>query len=144
MSYSSGVNCWYANEHNQSNGSRNVGFSICFKSVNATGVAKLFSSQNTGTPSQIDSIALIEPEIVIEDVDKPMVVALEEYLNGELEWRVPEEDKLESDEEWIWIIIQVSRSNQDTLRKPHIFGCANGQGCYTQYRWPRIIQLIHL
>ena len=45
-----------------------------------------------------DSIQLIEPEIVIEDIDKPMVVALEEYLNGELEWRKPEEDNPESDE----------------------------------------------
>ena len=45
-----------------------------------------------------DSIQLIEPEIVIEDIDKPMVVALEEYLNDELEWRKPEEDKSESDE----------------------------------------------
>ena len=45
-----------------------------------------------------DSIQIIEPTIVIEDIDKPMVVALEEYLNGELEWRKPEEDKLESDE----------------------------------------------
>ena len=45
-----------------------------------------------------DSIQIIEPEIVIEDIDKPMVVALEEYLNGELEWRKPEEDKSESDE----------------------------------------------
>ena len=45
-----------------------------------------------------DSIQIIEPEIVIEDIDKPMVVALEEYLNGELEWRKPEEDNPESDE----------------------------------------------
>ena len=45
-----------------------------------------------------DTIQIIEPEIVIEDIDKPMVVALEEYLNGELEWRKPEEDKPESDE----------------------------------------------
>ena len=45
-----------------------------------------------------DSIQFIEPEIVIEDIDKPMVVALEEYLKGELEWRKPEEDKPESDE----------------------------------------------
>ena len=45
-----------------------------------------------------DSIQIIEPEIVIEDIDKPMVVALEEYLRGELEWRKPEEDKPESDE----------------------------------------------
>ena len=45
-----------------------------------------------------DSIQLIEPEIIIEDIDKPMIVALEEYLNGELEWRKPEEDEPESDE----------------------------------------------
>ena len=45
-----------------------------------------------------DSIQFIEPEIVIEDIDKPMVVALEEYLNGELEWSKPEEDEPESDE----------------------------------------------
>ena len=45
-----------------------------------------------------DSIQLIEPQIIIEEIDKPMVVALEEYLNGELEWRKPEEDKPESDE----------------------------------------------
>ena len=45
-----------------------------------------------------DSIQIIEPEIVIEDIDKPMVVALEEYLNGELEWRKPEEDQIESNE----------------------------------------------
>ena len=45
-----------------------------------------------------DSIQFIEPEIVIEDIDKPMVVALKEYLNGELEWRKPEEDEPESDE----------------------------------------------
>ena len=45
-----------------------------------------------------DSIQFIEQEIVIEDIDKPMIVALEEFLNGELEWRKPEEDKPESDE----------------------------------------------
>ena len=45
-----------------------------------------------------DSIQLIEPQIVIEEIEKPMVVALEEYLSGELEWRKPEEDKPESDE----------------------------------------------
>ena len=45
-----------------------------------------------------DSIQFIEPEIVIEDIEKPMVTALEEYLNGELEWRKSEEDKPESDE----------------------------------------------
>jgi len=45
-----------------------------------------------------DSIQLIEPTIIIEDIDKPMVVALEEHLNGELEWRQPEKDESESDE----------------------------------------------
>ena len=45
-----------------------------------------------------DSIQFIEPEIVIEEIDKPMVVALEEYINGELEWRKPEEVNPASDE----------------------------------------------
>ena len=45
-----------------------------------------------------DSIQFIEPEIVIEDIDKPMVVALEEYLNGELEWRKSEDDEPNPDE----------------------------------------------
>ena len=45
-----------------------------------------------------DSIQFSEPEIIIEDIDKPMVVALEEYLRGELEWRQPEEPTPKSDE----------------------------------------------
>ena len=45
-----------------------------------------------------DSIQFSEPEIMIEDIDKPMVVALDEYLRGELEWRQPEESTPESDE----------------------------------------------
>ena len=45
-----------------------------------------------------DSIQIIEPTIVIENIDKPMVVALEEYLNGELEWRNSDKDDSESDE----------------------------------------------
>ena len=45
-----------------------------------------------------DSIQFIEPQIMIEEIDKPMIVALEEYLNGELEWRKPEEDNPKSDE----------------------------------------------
>ena len=45
-----------------------------------------------------DSIQLIEPEITIDDSKKPMVQALQEYLNAELEWRHPEESTLESDE----------------------------------------------
>ena len=45
-----------------------------------------------------DSIQFAEKEIVLDDVDKPMVVALEEYLNGELEWRNSDKDDSESDE----------------------------------------------
>ena len=45
-----------------------------------------------------DSIQFIEPEIVIEDIEKPMVTALTEYLHDELEWRKPEDNKPESDE----------------------------------------------
>ena len=45
-----------------------------------------------------DSIQFAEKEIVVDVVDKPMVVALEEHLNGELEWRNSEEDDSESDE----------------------------------------------
>ena len=45
-----------------------------------------------------DSIQLIEPEIIEDDSEKPMIQALEEFLNGELEWRRPEEDDLEVDE----------------------------------------------
>ena len=45
-----------------------------------------------------ESIQLSEPEIVIEEIEKPMVVALREYLNGELEWRKSEEDQTESNE----------------------------------------------
>ena len=45
-----------------------------------------------------DSIQFAEKEIVVEVVEKPMVVALEEHLNGELEWRNPDKDDSESDE----------------------------------------------
>ena len=45
-----------------------------------------------------DSIQFVEREIVIEDIDKPMVVALEEYLDGKLKWREPVEDDPDSDE----------------------------------------------
>ena len=45
-----------------------------------------------------DSIQFEEKEIVIDVVEKPMVVALEEHLNGELEWRNSEDDSSESDE----------------------------------------------
>ena len=45
-----------------------------------------------------DSIELIEPEIIHDDLDKPMVQALREHLNGELEWRHHEEDELNTDE----------------------------------------------
>ena len=44
-----------------------------------------------------DSFQFTEREIIVEDEDKPMVVALEEHLNGELEWRRPDEDDPVSD-----------------------------------------------
>ena len=43
-----------------------------------------------------DSFQFQEPEIKIDDMEKPMVVALTEHLNKELEWRKPTEDDLES------------------------------------------------
>ena len=43
-----------------------------------------------------DSIQFQEPEIKIDYMEKPMVVALTEHLNKELEWRKPAEDDLES------------------------------------------------
>ena len=43
-----------------------------------------------------DSFQFQEPEIQIDDMEKPMVVALTEHLNRELEWRKPAEDDLES------------------------------------------------
>lgn len=45
-----------------------------------------------------DSIQFDKQEIILEDVEKPMVVALEEHLNGELEWRTPDSDIPDSDE----------------------------------------------
>ena len=45
-----------------------------------------------------DSIQFAEKEIIIDVVEKPMVVALEEHLNGELEWRNSDKDDSESDE----------------------------------------------
>ena len=45
-----------------------------------------------------DSIQFAEKEIIIDVVEKPMVIALEEYLNGELEWRNSDKDDSESDE----------------------------------------------
>ena len=45
-----------------------------------------------------DSMQLIEPEITHDNLDKPMVQALEEHLNGELEWRHLEEDELNTNE----------------------------------------------
>ena len=44
-----------------------------------------------------DSIQFKEEEIVLDIVEKPMVIALEEYLNGELEWRNSDKDDSESD-----------------------------------------------
>ena len=45
-----------------------------------------------------DSIQFIEPEIIEDNLDKPMVQALQEYINGDIEWRKPEDDDLETDE----------------------------------------------
>ena len=45
-----------------------------------------------------DSIQLIEPEIIIDNQEKPLVQALKEYLNDKLEWRHHEEDELKTDE----------------------------------------------
>ena len=45
-----------------------------------------------------DSIQFEEREIVVNVSDKPIVVALEEQLNGELEWRNSDKDDSESDE----------------------------------------------
>ena len=45
-----------------------------------------------------DSIQLIEPEIIDDNLDKPMVQALEEHLNGELEWRHHDKDELNTNE----------------------------------------------
>ena len=43
-----------------------------------------------------DSIQFQEPEIKIDDMEKPMVVALKEHLNKELEWRKPDGDDVET------------------------------------------------
>jgi DNA-directed RNA polymerase subunit K/omega len=44
-----------------------------------------------------DSIQFAEERIVIDDVDKPMITALKEYLDGELEWKQSESNQSESD-----------------------------------------------
>tara|TARA_Y100001968_G_C19005376_1_gene547933 strand:- start:5 stop:286 length:282 start_codon:yes stop_codon:yes gene_type:complete len=45
-----------------------------------------------------DSMDLVEPEITIDDSEKPMVQALTEYLNNELEWRHKEDTISKTDE----------------------------------------------
>ena len=45
-----------------------------------------------------DSIQLIEPEIIVDTLEKPMVQALEEYLQDELEWRQSDKNELETDD----------------------------------------------
>ena len=45
-----------------------------------------------------DSIHFIEPEIIVDTLEKPMVQALEEYLQDELEWRHSDKNELESDD----------------------------------------------
>ena len=44
-----------------------------------------------------DSMQFAEQEIVIEDVEKPMIAALQEHLNGELEWKNVESDQSETE-----------------------------------------------
>ena len=44
-----------------------------------------------------DSIELEAP-IITTYIDKPETVALEEFLNGELQWRMPDEDDQPIDE----------------------------------------------
>tara|TARA_B100000902_G_C27297493_1_gene910870 strand:+ start:1444 stop:1719 length:276 start_codon:yes stop_codon:yes gene_type:complete len=44
-----------------------------------------------------DSMQFAEPEIVIEDVEKPMITALQEHLNGELEWKKAERNQSETE-----------------------------------------------
>ena len=43
-----------------------------------------------------DSIQFDEPTIIDEDIEKPMVQALNEYLEGELEWHKPDKDDVEN------------------------------------------------
>ena len=43
-----------------------------------------------------DSILLIDPIIKSDNLEKPMVQALEEYLNSELDWRAAEEGDIET------------------------------------------------
>jgi len=45
-----------------------------------------------------DSIQLQEEEANIDNLEKPMVVALEEYLSGDLEWRRVSKDDVEKNE----------------------------------------------
>ena len=45
-----------------------------------------------------DSIQFAENEIIVDFVEKPMVTALKEHLNGELEWRKSDSGDSESDE----------------------------------------------
>ena len=46
-----------------------------------------------------DTIQFSEPVLKKDESEKPMVQALEEYLNDELEWRAPDEDDVESSDE---------------------------------------------
>ena len=46
-----------------------------------------------------DSIQFSKPIIKKDESEKPMVQALEEYLNDEVEWRAPDLDDVESTDE---------------------------------------------
>ena len=45
-----------------------------------------------------DSIQFEEIEVEIDEKEKPMVVALEEHLNGDLKWRRQIEDDINQDD----------------------------------------------
>ena len=46
-----------------------------------------------------DSIQFSEPIIKKDESEKPMIQALEEYLNNEVEWRSPDDSDVESSDE---------------------------------------------
>ena len=46
-----------------------------------------------------DTIQFSEPIIIKDEFEKPMVQALEEYLNDEVDWRAPDEEDIESSNE---------------------------------------------
>jgi len=45
-----------------------------------------------------DTMQFNEPEIVSDDLDKPMVQALGEYLEGKLDWNYGQDSEIKEDE----------------------------------------------